>query len=172
MNWWERPYLAPPFPLDGGGTKQNSASQFVKYKLCEMQAKDNGTFSTSQFEGISHPLQPPADPTAFEAYKTNHSKTDKENPFKLWKLLTNHYESQPSCNHTKVFNEFITFQLKGSDLYAYLETVDKHLEFMSSKIVLKLPQNYSLTKEFLYSQKPWTVELVKRKSQEQAALQK
>ncbi|KNZ61265.1 uncharacterized protein VP01_142g25 [Puccinia sorghi] len=124
---------------------------------------------------------PPPDPTALEAYETNCSKaagillsymgtknynrfvTDKneEDPIVLWKLLTDHYEAKTSGNHAKFYNHFITFQFKGSDLSAYLDTVDEHLRSCPENIVLKLPEKYSSTKEFLYSKQPLTIELVK-----------
>ncbi|KNZ54932.1 hypothetical protein VP01_2812g2 [Puccinia sorghi] len=135
-----------------------------------------------------------------ETYKTNRSKTagillsymgtinynlfvtdqNEEDPVALWKLLSDHYEAKTSGNHAKVYNDIITFQFKGTDLVAYLETVDEHLKIMSSvgmkfvgaecdmkesliaeNIVLKLPDKYSSTKEFLYSKRPLTIDLVK-----------
>ncbi|KNZ52565.1 hypothetical protein VP01_351g3 [Puccinia sorghi] len=143
---------------------------------------------------------PPADPAGKDAHEINRSKTagillsymgttnynrfvtedNEEDPVKLWKLLTDHYEAKTSGNHAKVYNDFITFQFKGSDLAAYLDTVDEHLKIMSSvgmkfqgtdcdvkesliaeNIVLKLPEKFSSTKEFLYSKRPLTIELVK-----------
>ncbi|KNZ47768.1 uncharacterized protein VP01_6162g1, partial [Puccinia sorghi] len=114
---------------------------------------------------------------------TNYSlffmEKNKEDPVALWELLTDHYEAKISRNHAKVYNDFITFQFKGNKLSAYLETVDKHLKLISSvgmkfegpecdvkesliaeNIVLKLPEKYASTKDFLYAQQPLTIEIV------------
>ncbi|KNZ61721.1 hypothetical protein VP01_1367g7 [Puccinia sorghi] len=108
------------------------------------------------------------------------TEENEEDPVKLWKLLTDHYEAKTSGNHAKVYNDFITLQFKGTDLTTYLESIDEHLKIMSSvgmkfvgadcdvkesliaeNIVLKLPEKYASTKEFLYSKRPLTIELVK-----------
>ncbi|KNZ49658.1 hypothetical protein VP01_4872g1 [Puccinia sorghi] len=72
---------------------------------------------------------PPADSVAQETYEANRSKTAGIHlsymgtvNYKHF-LLKNHYEAKTSGNHTKVYNDFITFQFKGSDLAAYLDTV-------------------------------------------------
>ncbi|KNZ51974.1 hypothetical protein VP01_3745g1 [Puccinia sorghi] len=155
-----------------------------------------------QMLGLKKYLTPGVAVTAdqLETYEANQSKTagillsfmgtisynrfvteeNEENPVELWKLLNDHYEAKTSGNHAKVYNDFITFQFKGVDLAAYLETVDEHLKIMLSvgmkfqgancdvkesliaeNIVLKLPEKYSSTKEFLYSKTPLTIKLVK-----------
>ncbi|KNZ50050.1 hypothetical protein VP01_4628g3 [Puccinia sorghi] len=135
-----------------------------------------------------------------KAYKTNCSKTlgiilsfmgtinytrfvikdNKEDPVVLWKLLTDHSKAKTSGNHAKVYNNFIMFQFKGTNLAAYLKMVRKHLKIMlsvrmkfeganlnvkesliSDNIVLKLPEKYTSSQEFLYSKRPLTIKLVK-----------
>jgi len=107
------------------------------------------------------------------------TEENEENPIDLWKKLTDFYEEKTSANHCRLYNDFCEFPFKG-DLTTYLETVDQHLKMMESagmkftghdvdikeahvaeNIVRKLPEKFSVTKDFLRSKRPLTIEQVR-----------
>ena len=112
------------------------------------------------------------------------TNSNRQNPRKLWLLLTNHYESTSVDNQAKVFQKFCNLKF-SKDLLSFYNDLNSHLanvtaaglqvgipkkfyiheNLLDKQIVNKLPELLVTTKDHLFTKQPLTLIMVKENLQ-------
>jgi hypothetical protein len=65
-------------------------------------------------------------------YSKFKSSITKNNPFQIWKVLKAHYLSNEIANQSKVYNDFLNFAFKGTDITNFLVDLAGHINNLCS----------------------------------------
>lgn len=104
-----------------------------------------------------------------------------EDPTIIWNAITDRFESKADDNQSKVFLDFMAIKYKSNDHPGFIADLNHHLSSMNSVgiviskptgadikeslvaeiIVNKLPTEFTSMKEFLFTRRPLTLEMVK-----------
>ncbi|KNZ59187.1 hypothetical protein VP01_1789g8 [Puccinia sorghi] len=101
-----------------------------------------------------------------------------DDPRKMWIKLESHYQSKAIANQAKVYNDFLAFKFKGTDIDQFIADLTSHISCISSvglrigipkdfeihenlfceSILDKIPSSLIHTREVLIQNRPLTIE--------------
>jgi hypothetical protein len=180
--------------------KPSSASipTLTNYNFVEWSIQVEGYLKECDcYSFISENEAPPDNPTDLKNFKTkktrtsgvlqrtmgtsNYSKfktsTTENDPYQMWKVLKAHYLLSEIANQSKVYNDFLDFTFKGSDISNFLTDLATHINnlravglrigiptdfelhenLLCENILRKIPSSLVHTREVLIQNRPLTL---------------
>ncbi|KNZ60327.1 hypothetical protein VP01_156g5 [Puccinia sorghi] len=160
-----------------GYLKQHDLYSFISSREeVPSEAAEAKTFKSRKTKA-SGVLQQLMGITNYQKFATDATKDD---PRAMWIKLESHYQSKAIANQAKVYNDFLSFKFKGSDIDQFITDLTSHISNINAvglrigiprdfeihenlfceSILDKIPSHLVHTREVLLQNRPLTVEKI------------
>jgi hypothetical protein len=127
-----------------GYMKQHDLYSFISSKEDEpTDAAKLKSFKTRKMKA-SGVLQQFMGITNYQKFST---KDTKDDPREMWLKLEGHYQSKAISNQAKVYNDFLSFKFKGSDIEAFIVDLTNHISRLNAVgLRIGIPTDFEIHK--------------------------
>jgi hypothetical protein len=138
----------------------------TNYKFVDWSIQVKGYLKECDlYSFIAEDKAPPITPSELKAFKSRKTKTSgilqrtmgtlnyfkfktsftENNPFQMWKTLRDHYLSTKIANQSKVYNYFLDFSFKGTNIANFLVDLAGHINNLRLVgLCIGIPTNFEL----------------------------
>ncbi|KAA1085930.1 hypothetical protein PGT21_050059 [Puccinia graminis f. sp. tritici] len=125
-----------------GYTKQHDLYSFISSdETAPTDPAELKSFKTRKMKA-SGVLQQYMGITNYQKFKT---KDTKDNPRAMWLKLEGHYQSTAISNQAKVYNDFLAFRFKGTDIESFIVDLTTHISCLNAVgLRISIPKDFEL----------------------------